>query len=73
MSNVLHDTPAIKLHQTLTMIYQFYFIFILFYIHSILYPIYFISILFYIRDFNDDLKIMIYFDLKLELGLLPKI
>ena len=26
MSNVLHDTPPRKLHQTLTMIYPFYYI-----------------------------------------------
>ena len=26
MSNVLHDTPAIKWHQTLSMIYPFYYI-----------------------------------------------
>ena len=26
MSNVLHDTPAIKLHLTMTMIYPFYYI-----------------------------------------------
>ena len=26
MSNVLHNTPAKKLHQTLTMIYPFYYI-----------------------------------------------